>query len=121
MTEQSTQHPDQSSAPVPPDFRALCAELHEALEAKDLTLADDRLLDRSAAALRAALAEPVPPIDGEVAELVVWLGQLSEMACTTEDANRLDRIIALLQQRHPTPVPVSERLPGPAAAGEVAA
>ena len=37
-----------------PDFRALCAELHEALEKRCETLEEDRLLDRSAAALRAA-------------------------------------------------------------------
>ena len=40
-------------------FRALCAELHEALEKRCETLEEDRLLDRSAAALRAALAQPV--------------------------------------------------------------
>jgi hypothetical protein len=43
-----------------PDFRALCAELHEALEKRCETLEEDRLLDRSAAALRAALAQPEP-------------------------------------------------------------
>ena len=41
-------------------FRALCAELHEALEKRCETLEEDRLLDRSAAALRAALAQPEP-------------------------------------------------------------
>lgn len=47
------------------DFRALCAELHKALESHAETLEEERLLDRSAAALRAALAEPVaePPAD----------------------------------------------------------
>ena len=56
------------------DFRALCAELHEALEKRCETLEEDRLLDRSAAALRAALAQPTPqpPADGEVAELQRW-------------------------------------------------
>jgi hypothetical protein len=39
------------------DFRALCAELHEALEKRCETLKEDRLLDRSAAALRAVLAQ----------------------------------------------------------------
>ena len=49
-----------------PDYRALCAELHKELE-KRCELSDfvntpeeDRLLDRSAAALRAALAHPTP-------------------------------------------------------------
>lgn len=40
------------------DYKQLCAELHAALEKHDLSLAEDQLLDRSAAALRAALAEP---------------------------------------------------------------
>ena len=43
------------------DFRALCSELHAALENRCETLEEDRLLDRSAAALRAAMAEPEPP------------------------------------------------------------
>ena len=42
------------------DYKQLCAELHAALEKHDLSLADDQLLDRSAAALRAALAQPEP-------------------------------------------------------------
>ncbi len=42
------------------DYKQLCAELHAALEKHDLSLAEDRLLDRSAAALRAALAQPEP-------------------------------------------------------------
>jgi hypothetical protein len=42
------------------DFRALCAELHAALEKRCETLEEDQLLDRSAAALRAALAQPEP-------------------------------------------------------------
>lgn len=52
---------------------------------------------------------PDPPTTDEVAELVEWLRQLSEMACTADEASRLDRVIALLSQRHPKPVPVSER------------
>jgi hypothetical protein len=50
------------------DFRALCSELHEALEKRCETLEEDRLLDRSAAALRTALAqpEPVAPTDEEL-------------------------------------------------------
>jgi hypothetical protein len=54
------------------DFRALCAELHEALEKRCETLEEDRLLDRSAAALRAALAQPEPqgPTDEELLELM---------------------------------------------------
>jgi hypothetical protein len=48
------------------DYKQLCAELHAALEKHDLSLADDQLLDRSAAALRAALVEPVGPTDEEL-------------------------------------------------------
>ena len=51
---------DQPVAEEPSDFRALCAELHEALEKRCETLEEDRLLDRSAAALSAALAQPTP-------------------------------------------------------------
>jgi hypothetical protein len=56
------------------DFRALCAELHEALEKRCETLEEDRLLDRSAAALRAALAqsEPVAPTDEALANFSGW-------------------------------------------------
>ena len=55
-----------------PDYKQLCAELHAALEKHDPSLADDRLLDRSAAALRAALAETEPegPTDEEIMELM---------------------------------------------------
>ena len=49
-------------------------------------------------------AAPVPE-PGEVAELVAWLRGTR--------AARLTRAAELLSQRHPTPVPVSERLPGP--------
>ena len=54
------------------DFCALCAELHEALEKRCETLEEDRLLDRSAAALRDELAqpEPVAPTDEEIMELM---------------------------------------------------
>ena len=59
-----------------------------------------------------------PPAEGEVAELVEWLRENAEderQMC--ESSNRaslnLERAAELLQQQHPTPVPVSERLPGP--------
>jgi hypothetical protein len=54
------------------DFRALCSELHEALEKRCETLEEDLLLDRSAAALRAALAQPEPEgvTDEEIMELM---------------------------------------------------
>jgi hypothetical protein len=53
------------------DFHTLCSELHDALEKRCETLEENRLLDRSAAALRAALAQPKPvaPTDEELDEL----------------------------------------------------
>jgi hypothetical protein len=61
------------------DYRALCAELHDALEKRCETLEEDRLLDRSATALRAALAQPEPvappmPVPGDAEGLaeVFW-------------------------------------------------
>jgi hypothetical protein len=66
-----------------PDYRALCAELHDALEKRCETLEEDRLLDRSAAALRAALAqpEPVAPTDEEIAQFVAeWWGNMHGFA-----------------------------------------
>jgi hypothetical protein len=56
-----------------------------------------------------------PPADGEVAELVEWLFMLRDrstgLASSFDD--NLSRIVTLLQQRYPAPVPVSERLPEP--------
>ncbi len=49
-----------------PDFRALCAELLAALE---IQLDELRFNNRLCLRARAALAEPEPPADGEVAEL----------------------------------------------------
>jgi hypothetical protein len=57
-------------------FRALCAELVEAWDAtadfdfNDFGHAAADIVTRARAALA---AEPVPPADGEVAELVAWL------------------------------------------------
>lgn len=64
---------------------------------------------------RAALAgQPTPPAEGEVGEL---LAELEVAAVTVEseggdhEAAAVRRAAELLQQQHPTPVPVSERLP----------
>jgi hypothetical protein len=57
-----------------PDYRALCAELIEAAE--DMTVENDGSSDRFdsvAERARAALAQPEPPAEGEVEELVRWL------------------------------------------------
>jgi hypothetical protein len=61
----------------------------------------------------ATVSATQPPAEGEVAELVAKL----RTKATTEHANGCDysavlltRTAELLQQQHPTPVPVSERL-----------
>ena len=71
-------------------------------------------------------APPAPkPADGEVGELVADLRMMASQAaeaCQFTDAENLSRAAALLEQRHPAPVPVAERLPGPGdcdAEGEV--
>ena len=68
--------------------------------------------------IRAALAQPAPPVEGEVGELV----ELLRFEANADDvidhthwltADQMRRAADLLAQRHPEPVPVSERLPGP--------
>lgn len=49
--------------------------------------------------------QPTPPAEGEVGELVKYLRGVKSLHC--------QRAAELLQQQHPAPVPVSERLPGP--------
>jgi hypothetical protein len=60
--------------------------------------------------------DPDPPAEGEVGELVHELrslaGALLGLHLPTVAATAT-RAAELLQQRHPEPVPVSERLPGP--------
>ena len=57
-------------------------------------------------------AQPAPPAEGEVAELVEWLRENEAMAYAISDTaeeRRYARTAELLAQRHPAPVPVSER------------
>ena len=65
---------------------------------------------------RAALAryghQPAPPAQGELAELLEELRRTCFDVAPC-DADTIKRAADLLAQRHPTPVPVSERLPGP--------
>ena len=67
---------------------------------------------------RAALARfdhptPQPPADGEVAELVEWVGKDRQWLDLRRDVkDRILRIADLLQRQRPQPVAVSERLPG---------
>lgn len=70
------------------------------------------------ASMRAALARwgrpAAPPAEGEVAELVAALqSEATNCTCSMVTSGDLRRIAALLQQRHPQAVPVSERLPDP--------
>ena len=80
------------------DFRALCAELIENLEIHcEIDVYSLKLINRARAALA---AEPVPPADGEVAELVAWLrcqkGQIP--GSYTEFDRRIDRAADLLER-----------------------
>ena len=102
------------------DWKALCAELlawAEKTSSHYYIQADVLLRARAALAEQPAVPdgrEPASftgrftfPADGEVAELVAWLRGTR--------AARLTRAAELLQRLSPPqPVPVSERLPGPA-------
>jgi hypothetical protein len=74
---------------------------------------------RAAIALDRSRRAPVPPAEGEVGELVDQIHQIALAwepdACLLGNmtAEQLARAADLLAQRHPAPVPVSERLPGP--------
>lgn len=76
-------------------------------------------LDYARAVLARYGHQPAPVAEGEVAELVALIRQISLAwepdACLLGNmtAGQLTRAADLLEQRHPTPVPLSERLPGP--------
>lgn len=93
-----------------PDWRGLCLRMADELDHNRQCLLDDRRLTHPLAEeARAALAaEPAPPAEGAVAELVAWLRD--DVDLSPADKRRAAN---LLEQRHLTPVPVSERLPGP--------
>jgi hypothetical protein len=108
IAEQSTGH----YQPLQP------GEVGTAMLGKQLTSLATRLMDKSTPMnpeVATAVGDPwdlyedapkpvTQPAEGEVAELVEWLGQLSEMACSSDEASQLDRVIALLSQRSPQPV-----------------
>lgn len=56
-------------------------------------------------------ARPTPPAEGEVAELAAKLRRLAPHNPLGTADPTITRAAELLQQQHPTPVPVSERLP----------
>jgi hypothetical protein len=113
------------------DFRALCARMADELDYYRQLLADDRReVHALAAEARAALAEPPPPADGEVGELVEGLRNVvtAYKSCHRQDniwsllgngvnarltVTLLTRAADLLERlAAPQPIPVSERLPG---------
>ena len=103
------------------DFRALCVELTQQLDdVLDFTVSSEtrRYMKALVVRARTALAHPAPPAEGEVGELV----ELLRFEANTDDAidhthwltaDQMHRAADLLEQRHPVPVPVSERMPGP--------
>jgi len=90
------------------DFRALCAELADELAAETSYtkingewITTNETIAAAIAAARAALAEPEPPADGEVAETVKWLreeAQISWADSCPVAAGRLTRAADLLER-----------------------
>ncbi len=118
--------------PTPTDWRALCAELLQAIDdlpweydwkgnpVGPLAEIDDAPFERA----RAALAQPEPQgatdeeLDEETATLIPWLLEEAVQAANSEApyaAGQLTLAAQLLGERRPAiePIPVSERLPGP--------
>ena len=90
------------------DFRALCAELLSEYEDSFVISepSDDPLVQRA----RAALVEPEPPADGEVAELVTNLRAEADAYDGHDhtvwlDADDMRRAADLLSRLAPQPVP----------------
>jgi len=80
------------------DFRALCARMADELDHYRQLLMDDRRATHALAAeARAALAQPEPPADGEVAELVAWLRDRAN-STSPYNARRITRVADLLEK-----------------------
>ena len=99
------------------DFRAMCAELVDAIFTPITYNWEDSLYEAADRA-RALLAEPVAeaPTVMEIIELHTWLEDEWRANNDGEDLPTLDFARAVLAKwGHPTPQPVavSERLPGP--------
>ena len=88
-----------------PNFRALCAEMAEAIHA-DGPHWEDNLYEIANRA-RAALAEPEPPADGEVAELVAWLRNEATHHGDSwpEASTKATRLADFVERLAPQPVP----------------
>jgi hypothetical protein len=87
------------------DFRALCAELLAALESWSPN--GDAPLEEGAEAIaeahlincaRTALAEPQPPVEGEVAEMVAWLEEAGRLTKERDLQVRYWRAASLLER-----------------------
>lgn len=97
------------------NFRALCAELTDELHGY-ASANPHHDSDELVARARAALAEPEPPADGEVAELVSLVQEFAAdnlQAGFKDDAAKLTRAADLLERLMPQPVAIIERLPEP--------
>ena len=93
------------------DFRALCAELLDELDFQTCRGDVKELKDRARAVLA---AEPVPPVEGEVGELVADLREIGGILCGMEKhrwANKLTCAADLLSRlAEPEPVPEDQEL-----------
>jgi hypothetical protein len=99
------------------DYKALCARMADELDHYRQLLMDDRRETHALATeARAALAQPEPPVAGEVAAALIELRStvmaLDQLKMYVA-AQRVKRAADLLQHQHPQPVAVSERLPVP--------
>lgn len=83
------------------DYRALCAELLKVVEISDDFIMNEESTVELADRARVALAEPQPPADGEVGELVEWLRLNAEDYASDdcpESAAHFTRAADLLEQ-----------------------
>jgi len=93
------------------DFRALCAELYATFEKYGETLEEERLLDRVASALRAALAaEPQGPTDAELWALCFETGGDTRERDTIWPITYARAVLAHWGNTAPRPIPVTEGL-----------
>jgi len=82
--------------------------------ASDLIELANLIADRNRARAALATAPPEPPAEGEVGVLLRELRDAAfDLNGSDPAKSMLTRAADLLEQRHPAPVPVSERLPEP--------